>query len=122
MDHSALRYLFAKQDAKPRLIRGILLLQEFDIEIRNKKGAENLATDHLSQLENPNLGKLTKAEIRDLFPKEQQMMIFDKSNEPWYGYCKNHKKTVKAEQTQTPDRKECTRAEDLIARKVKSQL
>ena len=34
-DHSALRYLFAKQDAKPRLIRWILLLHEFDVEIRD---------------------------------------------------------------------------------------
>ncbi|GJZ16675.1 reverse transcriptase domain-containing protein [Tanacetum coccineum] len=47
-DHSALRYLFTKQDAKPRLIRWILLLQEFDIKIRDKRGAENLAADHLS--------------------------------------------------------------------------
>ncbi|GJW73070.1 reverse transcriptase domain-containing protein [Tanacetum coccineum] len=82
-DHSALRYLFTKQDAKPRLIRWILLLQEFDIEIRNKKGAENLAADHLSRLENPDLGKLTKAEIRDLFPEERLMAVFDKNNEPW---------------------------------------
>ncbi|GKC21486.1 hypothetical protein Tco_1023636, partial [Tanacetum coccineum] len=42
----------------------------FDIEIRDKKGAENLTADHLSRLENPNLGKLAKDEIRDLFPEE----------------------------------------------------
>ncbi|GJX66749.1 reverse transcriptase domain-containing protein [Tanacetum coccineum] len=47
-DHSTLKYLFVKQDAKPRLIRWILLLQEFDIKIKNKKGAENVAADHLS--------------------------------------------------------------------------
>ncbi|GJV65607.1 putative nucleotidyltransferase, ribonuclease H [Tanacetum coccineum] len=57
-DHSALRYLFTKQDAKPRLIRWILLLEEFDIEIHDKKGAENLAANHLSRLENPDLGNL----------------------------------------------------------------
>nr|GEW71024.1 reverse transcriptase domain-containing protein [Tanacetum cinerariifolium] len=52
-DHSALKYLFNKQDAKPRLIRWVLLLQEFDIIVRDKKGDENLAADHLSRLENP---------------------------------------------------------------------
>ncbi|GKC39374.1 putative nucleotidyltransferase, ribonuclease H [Tanacetum coccineum] len=88
--HSALRYLFTKQDAKPRLIKWILLLQEFDIEIRDKKGAENLAADHLSRLENPDLGKLTKAEIRDLFPEERLMAISDKNNEPWYADYANY--------------------------------
>ncbi|GJY73872.1 reverse transcriptase domain-containing protein [Tanacetum coccineum] len=85
-DHSALQYLFTKQDAKPRLIRWILLLQEFNIEIRDKKGAENLAADHLSQLENPDLGKLTKAEIRDLFPEERLRAISDKNNESWMSH------------------------------------
>ncbi|GKC27331.1 reverse transcriptase domain-containing protein [Tanacetum coccineum] len=83
-NHSALRYLFTKQDTKPRLIRWILLLQEFNIEIRDKKGAENLAFDHLSRLENPNLGKLTKAEIREFFPEERLMAVSDKSNKPRY--------------------------------------
>ncbi|GJS76771.1 hypothetical protein Tco_0726652 [Tanacetum coccineum] len=49
----------------------------------NINGAENLAADHLSRLEIPELGKLTKAEIRDLFLEEQLMMISDKNNEPW---------------------------------------
>nr|GEU35747.1 reverse transcriptase domain-containing protein [Tanacetum cinerariifolium] len=49
----ALKYLLSKQDAKPRLIRWVLLLQEFNIIIRDKKGRENLAADHLSRLENP---------------------------------------------------------------------
>ena len=40
----------AKKDAKPRILRWILLLQEFDVEITNKKGAENVVADHLSCL------------------------------------------------------------------------
>ncbi|GKF68704.1 hypothetical protein Tco_0198383, partial [Tanacetum coccineum] len=54
---------------------------EFDIKIRDKRGVKNLAADHLSQLENPDLGSLTKAEIRDLFPEERLMAISDKNNE-----------------------------------------
>ncbi|GKE42928.1 reverse transcriptase domain-containing protein [Tanacetum coccineum] len=63
---------------------------EFDIKIRDKKGAENLVADHLSRLENPNLGKLTRAEIRDLFPKERLMAISDKNDELWYADYANY--------------------------------
>nr|GFD41659.1 reverse transcriptase domain-containing protein [Tanacetum cinerariifolium] len=52
-DHSALKYLFAKKDAKARLLRWILLLREFDFKVINTHGAENYAADHLSRLENP---------------------------------------------------------------------
>nr|GFA94147.1 reverse transcriptase domain-containing protein [Tanacetum cinerariifolium] len=69
-DHLALKYLLSKQDAKPRLIRWVLLLQEFDIIIRDKKGTENLAADHLSRLENPHKDVFEKKDINGNFPLE----------------------------------------------------
>ncbi|GKE67349.1 reverse transcriptase domain-containing protein [Tanacetum coccineum] len=69
-DHSALKYLMNKQDAKPRLLWWVLLLQEFDITIRDKKGSENLAADHLSRLENPHKDVLENKDINEHFPLE----------------------------------------------------
>ncbi|GJU61532.1 reverse transcriptase domain-containing protein [Tanacetum coccineum] len=76
-DHSALRHLFKKQDAKPRLIHWILLLQEFDIEI--KEGTENVVADHLSQIENDETSD--DSEVDDNFPRETLMKI-DTRDEP----------------------------------------
>nr|GFA11068.1 reverse transcriptase domain-containing protein [Tanacetum cinerariifolium] len=66
-DHSDLKYLLNKQDAKPRLIRWVLLQEEFDIIIRDKKGTENLAADHLSRLENPHKDVFENKDINEKF-------------------------------------------------------
>ncbi|GKA28935.1 reverse transcriptase domain-containing protein [Tanacetum coccineum] len=91
-DHSAHKYLFAKQDAKPRLLWWILLLQEFDVIIRDKKGAKNLAADHLSRLENPHQGDLEKKEINETFPLETLRMIsfHGDSSTPWFADIANY--------------------------------
>ncbi|GJR91815.1 reverse transcriptase domain-containing protein [Tanacetum coccineum] len=85
-DHSALKHLFKKQDAKPRLIRWILLLQEFDIEIKDRKGTENVAADHLSRIENDETSD--DSEVDDNFPGETLMEI--NINEPWFADFANY--------------------------------
>nr|GEV92693.1 reverse transcriptase domain-containing protein [Tanacetum cinerariifolium] len=67
-NHPALKYLLNKQVAKPRLLRWVLSLQEFDITILDKKGSENLAADHLSRLENPHQDVLENKDINENFP------------------------------------------------------
>ena len=55
IDHVAIKYLMAKKEAKPRLIRWVLLLQEFDLEIKDMKGCDNVIADHLSLIEKTNV-------------------------------------------------------------------
>ncbi|XP_023747856.1 uncharacterized protein LOC111896064 [Lactuca sativa] len=80
-------YLFTKRDAKPRLIRWVLLLQEFDIEIKDKKGMENVAADHLSRLENPARGEIDDKGTEDSFSEEYLMVIM--GEELWYANIAN---------------------------------
>ena len=79
-NHSAIKYLMSKKDAKPRLIRWVLLVQEFDVEIKDKKGTENLVADHLSRLE----GAKDDVPVNDEFPDEKLLAIEDKRAVPWF--------------------------------------
>nr|GEV82026.1 hypothetical protein [Tanacetum cinerariifolium] len=74
-DHSTLKYLFAKKDAKARLLRWVLLLQEFDFKVLDTKGAENLAADHLSRLKKQYENVLDPKEINETFNLETLSML-----------------------------------------------
>ena len=86
-DHVAIRYLMAKKDAKPRLIRWVLLLQEFDLEIKDKKGSDNVIADHLSRLE-----KTTKEEKGSEIEKKilDEKMFLLSLQTPWYADIVNY--------------------------------
>ena len=83
-DHATLKYLLTKKDAKPRLWRWILLLQEFDLEIKDKKGVENSVADHLSRLQITNM---QEQPINDFLRDDMLMMLRDSN--PWYANIVN---------------------------------
>nr|GEU36906.1 reverse transcriptase domain-containing protein [Tanacetum cinerariifolium] len=91
-DHSALKYPFAKKDANARLRRWVLLLQEFDFKVLDTKGAENLAADHLSRLENPHQNVLNPKEINESFPLETLNLISsrDSQSTSWFADFANY--------------------------------
>ncbi|GJV48782.1 reverse transcriptase domain-containing protein [Tanacetum coccineum] len=91
-DHSALKYLFAKKDSKARLLRWLFLLQEFKFKVIDTKGAENLAADHLSRLENPYENVLDPKEINETFPLETLNMVtfLGNSSTPWFADFANY--------------------------------
>ncbi|CAN6560273.1 unnamed protein product [Malus baccata var. baccata] len=80
----SVKYLLTKKEAKPRLIRWMLLLQEFDIEIRDKKVSENIVADHLSHL----VHEEDVVPIPETFPDEQLMSI--EVRMPWYADLVNY--------------------------------
>ncbi|GJW65114.1 reverse transcriptase domain-containing protein [Tanacetum coccineum] len=91
-DHSALKYLFNKKDAKARLLRWVLLLQEFDFKVIDTKGAENYAADHLSRLENPYENVFDPKEINETFPLETLNIVTSRDNQstPWFADIANY--------------------------------
>ncbi|KAJ0886695.1 putative nucleotidyltransferase, Ribonuclease H [Helianthus annuus] len=97
-DHEALKHLFNKKDAKPRLIRWVLLLSEFDIDLRQKSGAENVAADHMSRVERLKDEKEDSQEIGDSFPHESLCSVtVEKEKEkpkeeelPWFADFANY--------------------------------
>jgi hypothetical protein len=84
-DHATLKYLLTKKDAKPWLIRWILLLQEFDIEIRDKKGVENSVADHLSRLQYKEPHELP---INDYLRDDTLLKVTH--SDPWYANIVNY--------------------------------
>nr|GEW18132.1 reverse transcriptase domain-containing protein [Tanacetum cinerariifolium] len=90
-DHSALKYLFDKKDAKARLLRWILLLHEFDFKVIDTRGAENYAADHLSRLENPYENIFYPKEINETFPLESLNKVAHKDpSTPWFADLANY--------------------------------
>jgi hypothetical protein len=83
-DHAALKYLLSKKDSKARMVRWILLLQEFNIIIKDKKGTKNVVVDHLSRLTKDSTSDITQ--INDYFPDESLLSI---STMPWFAKIVN---------------------------------
>ncbi|KAK1647096.1 hypothetical protein QYE76_064901 [Lolium multiflorum] len=109
-DHAAIRYLMTKKDAKPRLIRWVLLLQEFDLHIIDRKGADNPVADNLSRLENIAYDPVP---VNDSFPNEQLAVIKVSSRESPCTMASNNKdKEPLKENIQDPELKKEDARED----------
>ena len=88
-DHVAIKYLLTKSNSTPRLIRWVLLLQEFDLEIREKKDSENVVADHLSRLNNSEM-TIKEDEIQEEFPDKILLVVQER---PWFADIANFKVT-----------------------------
>uniref|UniRef100_A0A151UFE1 Retrotransposable element Tf2 n=1 Tax=Cajanus cajan TaxID=3821 RepID=A0A151UFE1_CAJCA len=91
-DHAALKYLLKKPDSKPRLIRWMLWLQEFDLDIRDRSGAQNLVADHLNRIERAEDSAYVLP-IQDNFPNENLLIVSSisvSSPTPWFANIVNY--------------------------------
>lgn len=92
IDHLVLRHLLSKTNAKPCLIRLVLLLKESDLEIKDKKGMVNLATNHLSQIENPHREPISDRALNDMFLVEYLYRVeqLNDIEPPWFANLENY--------------------------------
>ena len=88
-DHATITYLLTNANSKLRLIRWVILLQEFDLMIKDKKGLGNLVADHLSRLINEEVTH-EELEIHDEFPDESLLVVNER---PWFADFANYKAT-----------------------------
>ena len=99
-DHAALKFLLNKKETKPRLMRWVLLMQEFDLKIKDRRGVENVVADHLSRLP----GEVS-IPILDEFPDEHILKVMS-STLPWFAHIVNYLVTGRLpEDWDTNDRK-----------------
>ena len=88
-NHFAIKYFMTKKDAKPRLFQWVLLFQEFEVEIRDKKGSKNMVADHLSRLEISEIVQKHHLQIDDTFPDEQILAFSHAETSPWFANIAN---------------------------------
>ncbi|XP_074283003.1 uncharacterized protein LOC141607548 [Silene latifolia] len=86
-DHAALRHLVSKKESKPHLMRWVLLLSEFDVELKDKKGSTNTVADHLSRIIQED-SLVPQSSIKETFPDEALLALM--STEPWYAHIVNY--------------------------------
>jgi len=88
-DHATIKNLLTKANSKPSLIRWVLLILEFDIVIKDKKGSENVVAGHLPQLKNEEVTK-EELEAKGEFSDE---FLLQATTRPWFADVTNYKAT-----------------------------
>ncbi|GKC68845.1 reverse transcriptase domain-containing protein [Tanacetum coccineum] len=116
-DHSALKYLFNKKDAKARLLRWVLLLQEIDFKVIDTKGAKNYVADHLLRLENPYENVFDPKDINETFPLDTLNTVTSHDNQstPWFADIANyHTENFLIKGMSTQQKKKCVFGQEAL--------